>query len=42
MTSVESLHFLTNVAASVKLTMEPAGVEKGVGVISSGYVKDPD
>jgi branched-chain amino acid transport system substrate-binding protein len=35
------LHFLTNTAASVKLTMEPAGVEKGVGVISSGYVKDP-
>jgi branched-chain amino acid transport system substrate-binding protein len=35
------MHFLTNTAASVKLTMEPAGVEKGVGVISSGYVKDP-
>jgi branched-chain amino acid transport system substrate-binding protein len=35
------LHFLTNTSASVKLTMEPAGVEKGVGVISSGYVKDP-
>jgi branched-chain amino acid transport system substrate-binding protein len=34
-------HFLTNTAASVKLTMEPAGVEKGIGVISSGYVKDP-
>ena len=35
------MHFLTNTAASVKLTMEPAGVEKGLGVISSGYVKDP-
>jgi branched-chain amino acid transport system substrate-binding protein len=35
------MHILANVAASVKLTMEPAGVYKGVGVISSGYVKDP-
>jgi branched-chain amino acid transport system substrate-binding protein len=34
-------HFLTNTAASVKLTMEPAGAEKGIGVISSAYVKDP-
>jgi branched-chain amino acid transport system substrate-binding protein len=35
------MHFLTNTAASVKLTMEPAGAEKGIGVISSAYVKDP-
>jgi branched-chain amino acid transport system substrate-binding protein len=35
------MHILANVAASVKLTMEPAGVHKGVGVISSAYVKDP-
>ena len=36
------MHFLTNTAASVKLTMEPAGVEKGVGVISSGVCQGPD
>ena len=35
------MHILANVAASVKLTMEPAGVYKGVGIISSAYVKDP-
>jgi branched-chain amino acid transport system substrate-binding protein len=35
------MHILANVAASVKLTMEPAGLDKGVGVISSAYVKDP-
>jgi branched-chain amino acid transport system substrate-binding protein len=35
------MHILANVATSVKLTMEPAGVHKGVGVISSAYVKDP-
>jgi branched-chain amino acid transport system substrate-binding protein len=35
------MHILTNTSASVKLTMEPAGREKGVGVISSSYTKDP-
>jgi branched-chain amino acid transport system substrate-binding protein len=35
------MHFLTNASASVKLTMEPAGLEKGVGVISSAYAKEP-
>jgi branched-chain amino acid transport system substrate-binding protein len=35
------MHVLANVSASVKLTMEPAGFSKSVGVISSAYVKDP-
>ena len=34
-------HFLTNVSTSVKAAMQPAGPEKAVGIISSGYVKDP-
>jgi branched-chain amino acid transport system substrate-binding protein len=34
-------HILANVSASVKLTMEPAGLDKGIGVISSQYAKDP-
>ncbi len=34
-------HFLTNVSVSVKSVMQPAGPEKGVGIISAGYGKDP-
>ena len=34
-------HFLTNVSASVKAVMQPAGPEKGVGIISAGYLKEP-
>ena len=34
------LHFLTNVSVSVVAVMKPAGVEKGAGVISAGYMKD--
>jgi len=34
-------HFLTNVAISVKQVMQPAGPEKGVGIISAGYLKEP-
>ena len=34
-------HFLNNVSLSVKTVMEPAGLEKGIGIISAGYVKDP-
>ena len=33
--------FLSNVAIWVSTVMEPAGVEKGVGILSSAYVKDP-
>ncbi len=34
-------HFLTNVANSVGAVMRPAGPEKGVGIISAAYYKDP-
>jgi branched-chain amino acid transport system substrate-binding protein len=35
------MFFLSNVAIWVSTVMEPAGVEKGIGIISSAYVKDP-
>jgi len=34
-------HFLTNVSISVGAVMKPAGLEKGVGIISAGYLKEP-
>src|SRR5262249_59841395 len=34
-------HFLTNVSVSVGAVMNPAGLEKGVAIISAGYYKDP-
>ena len=33
--------FLANVSIYVSTVMEPAGLEKGVGILSSAYVKDP-
>jgi branched-chain amino acid transport system substrate-binding protein len=33
--------FLTNVSISVGAVMNPAGPENGVGIITSGYMKDP-
>lgn len=35
------MFFLSNVAIWVSTVMEPAGVEKGIGIMSSAYVKDP-
>jgi branched-chain amino acid transport system substrate-binding protein len=35
------IHYLTNVSISVGTVMEPAGAEKGVGIITSAYLKDP-
>src|SRR6516164_1237562 len=35
------MHFLTNVSSSVGLVMQPAGLEKCVGIISAGFDKDP-
>jgi branched-chain amino acid transport system substrate-binding protein len=35
------MFFMTNVSISVGTVMQPAGPEKGVGVISTGYLKDP-
>jgi branched-chain amino acid transport system substrate-binding protein len=34
-------HFLSNVSVSVGVVMRPAGPEKGVGIISAGYLKEP-
>ena len=34
-------HFLNSVGNSVGLVMKPAGLEKGVGIISATYHKDP-
>ena len=34
-------HFLTNVSVSVKTVMQPAGPEKGVGIISAAFLKEP-
>jgi ABC-type branched-subunit amino acid transport system substrate-binding protein len=35
------LTFLSNVAVWISTVMEPAGLDAGVGIISSAYVKDP-
>ena len=35
------LHFLNVVSTSVAAVLQPAGLEKSVGLISIGYVKDP-
>jgi branched-chain amino acid transport system substrate-binding protein len=35
------LHFINNVAISVAAVLQPAGLDKSVGLISSAYVKDP-
>ena len=34
--------FLTNVSASVKSVMQPAGFDKSQGIITAGYLKDPN
>ncbi|RAI60579.1 ABC transporter substrate-binding protein [Roseicella frigidaeris] len=34
------LHYLTNVSISVGSVMEPAGPERGIGIITSSYLKD--
>ncbi len=35
-------HFLMSVATSVSAVMEPAGFEKGQGIITAAYLKDPN
>jgi branched-chain amino acid transport system substrate-binding protein len=35
------LHFMTNVSVSIASVMKPAGFEKGVGIITGAYLKDP-
>jgi len=34
--------FLNNVSISIATVLQPAGLEKSVGLISSGYIKDPN
>jgi len=34
--------FITNVSASVKSVMQPAGFDKSQGIITAGYLKDPN
>ena len=34
--------FLSNVAVWVSSVMQPAGLEAGIGILSTAYVKDPD
>jgi len=34
--------FITNVSASVKVVMQPAGIDKSQGIITAGYLKDPN
>ncbi len=35
------LHFVNNVSSSIAAALQPAGLEKSVGLISSQFVKDP-
>jgi branched-chain amino acid transport system substrate-binding protein len=35
------LHLITNVSSSLAAVLQPAGVDKAVGLISSAYLKDP-
>jgi branched-chain amino acid transport system substrate-binding protein len=34
-------HFLSGISASVKAVMQPAGPEKGIGIITTAYIKEP-
>jgi branched-chain amino acid transport system substrate-binding protein len=34
-------HFLASISASIKAVMQPAGPEKGIGIISAAYIKEP-
>jgi branched-chain amino acid transport system substrate-binding protein len=35
------VHIINNVSSSIAATLQPAGLEKSVGLISSAYLKDP-
>ena len=35
------MFFMTNVSISVASVLTPAGPEKAIGMISTGYLKDP-
>lgn len=38
----QPLHCMTNVTSSVSSVMKPAGAEKGIGIVTSTYIKDPN
>jgi ABC-type branched-subunit amino acid transport system substrate-binding protein len=35
------IFFMNNVSVSIPIVLEPAGLESSIGLLSSGYVKDP-
>ncbi|MDX1375507.1 MAG: ABC transporter substrate-binding protein [Burkholderiales bacterium] len=37
----QPLHFLNNVSTSIPGVLKPAGLDKSVGLITTGYIKDP-
>lgn len=36
------LHIITNISTSISSVMTPAGLDRGVGTVSSAYMKDPN
>ena len=36
------LHFMTNVSVSIGAVIQPAGMDKAVGIITGAYLKDPN
>jgi branched-chain amino acid transport system substrate-binding protein len=36
------LHFMSNVAVSITSVLKPAGLDKSTGLITAGYLKDPN
>jgi branched-chain amino acid transport system substrate-binding protein len=40
-TGWKPLHLVTNVSSSLATVLQPAGLEKSVGIVSSVYLKDP-
>ena len=36
------LHIMTSVSVSIAGTLKPAGLDKSVGIVSMGYIKDPN
>jgi branched-chain amino acid transport system substrate-binding protein len=37
----QPLHFLNNVSTSIPGVLKPAGLDKSIGLITTGYIKDP-
>jgi len=41
-TEWKPLHIMSNVAVSITAGLKPAGLDKAVGIITGGYLKDPN